>query len=99
MASLAQLHAELIGFLRQHCPVRDQRHLVLLGWMVAGHLRLRGQFAATERSLRDAEADARLWRQRHADDGPTVVVTFAGRAGLDQVTVGKAREPSEEVEV
>ena len=38
MASLAQLHAELIGFLRQHCPVRDQRHLVLLAWMVAGLL-------------------------------------------------------------
>ena len=38
MASLAQLHGELIGFLRQHCPVRDQRHLVLLGWMVAGLL-------------------------------------------------------------
>jgi hypothetical protein len=38
VASLAQLHAELIGFLRQHCPVRDQRHLVLLGWMVAGLL-------------------------------------------------------------
>ena len=36
MASRAQLHAELIGFLRQHCPVRDQRHLVLLAWMVAG---------------------------------------------------------------
>ena len=38
MASRAQLHAELIGFLRQHCPVRDQRHLVLLAWMVAGLL-------------------------------------------------------------
>jgi hypothetical protein len=38
VASLAQLHAELIGFLRQHCPVRDQRHLVLLAWMVAGLL-------------------------------------------------------------
>jgi hypothetical protein len=38
VASRAQLHAELIGFLRQHCPVRDQRHLVLLGWMVAGLL-------------------------------------------------------------
>jgi hypothetical protein len=36
VAFRAQLHAELIGFLRQHCPVRDQRHLVLLGWMVAG---------------------------------------------------------------
>jgi hypothetical protein len=35
VASCAQLHAELIAFLRQHCPVRDQRHLVLLGWMVA----------------------------------------------------------------
>jgi hypothetical protein len=38
VASLAQLHAELIGFLRQHCPVRDQRHLVLLAWMVAALL-------------------------------------------------------------
>ena len=38
MASRAQLHAELIGFLRQHCPARDQRHLVLLAWMVAGLL-------------------------------------------------------------
>jgi len=36
VAFRAQLHAELIGFLRQHCPVRDQRHLVLLAWMVAG---------------------------------------------------------------
>ena len=36
MASRAQLHAELIGFLRQHCPVADRRHLVLLAWMVAG---------------------------------------------------------------
>jgi hypothetical protein len=38
VASRAQLHAELTGFLRQHCPVRDQRHLVLLAWMVAGLL-------------------------------------------------------------
>ena len=38
MASRARLHGELIAFLRQHCPVRDQRHLVLLGWMVAGLL-------------------------------------------------------------
>ncbi len=38
MATRAQLHAELIAFLRQHCPVQDQRHLVLLGWMVAGLL-------------------------------------------------------------
>jgi len=36
--SHARLHGELIAFLRQHCPVRDQRHLVLLGWMVAGLL-------------------------------------------------------------
>jgi len=36
MASHAQLHAELITCLRQHCPVRDQCHLVLLAWMVAG---------------------------------------------------------------
>ncbi len=38
MASRARLHAELIAFLRQHCPVRDQRHLILLVWMVAGLL-------------------------------------------------------------
>ena len=36
MASPARIHAELIGFLRQHCPVRDHRHLVLLAWMVTG---------------------------------------------------------------
>jgi len=36
--SRARLNCELTGFLRQHCPVRDQRHLVLLGWMVAGLL-------------------------------------------------------------
>lgn len=38
MASRAQLHAELIAFLRQHRPVCDECHLVLLGWMVAGLL-------------------------------------------------------------
>ena len=38
MASRARLHGELIAFLRQHCPARDQRHLVLLGWMVAALL-------------------------------------------------------------
>ena len=38
MASHAQLHAELIRFLRQHCPAADERHLTLLGWMVAGLL-------------------------------------------------------------
>jgi len=32
--SHAWLHAELTGILRQHCPVCDQRRLVLLGWMV-----------------------------------------------------------------
>jgi hypothetical protein len=32
--SRAELHAEPIGLLREHCPVRDQRHLALLGWMV-----------------------------------------------------------------
>jgi len=36
--SHARLHCELTGFLRQHCSVRDQRHLVLLGLMVAGLL-------------------------------------------------------------
>ena len=38
MDSLARLHCELTAFLRQHCPVRDQRHLVLLAWMVVGLL-------------------------------------------------------------
>ena len=38
MDSHARLHGELTDFLRQHCPVADQRHLVLLGWMVAGLL-------------------------------------------------------------
>ena len=38
MDSRARLHCELTGFLRQRCPVRDQRHLVLLAWMVAGLL-------------------------------------------------------------
>jgi hypothetical protein len=36
--SHARLHAELTGFLRQHCPAADERHLTLLGWMVAGLL-------------------------------------------------------------
>ena len=35
MDSHARIDAELTGFLRQHCPVCDERHLVLLGRMVA----------------------------------------------------------------
>ena len=38
MDSHTRLHCELTGFLRQHCPVADRRHLVLLAWMVAGLL-------------------------------------------------------------
>ncbi len=38
MDSHARLHAELTGFLYQHCPAADERHLTLLGWMVAGLL-------------------------------------------------------------
>jgi hypothetical protein len=38
VASRARLHCELTGFLRQHCPVCDERHLTLLAWMVAGLL-------------------------------------------------------------
>jgi hypothetical protein len=38
VASRARLHAELIAFLRQHCPARDQRHLSMLGLMVSGLL-------------------------------------------------------------
>jgi hypothetical protein len=33
-----RLHAELLGLLRQHSRFADQRHLVLLSWMVAGLL-------------------------------------------------------------
>ena len=33
-----RLHRELIGLLRQHSQFADQRHLLLLGWMVAGLL-------------------------------------------------------------
>ena len=33
-----RLHRELIGLLRQHSAFCDQRHLVLLGWMVVGLL-------------------------------------------------------------
>ena len=38
MDSHARLHGGLIDFLRQHCPVCDERHLALLGWMVSGLL-------------------------------------------------------------
>ena len=38
MDSHARLHAELLGLLRQHSRFADQRHLVLLSWMVAGLL-------------------------------------------------------------
>ena len=38
MDSHARLHGELTSFLRQHCLVCDERHLVLLGWMVTGLL-------------------------------------------------------------
>jgi hypothetical protein len=38
VVSHARLHVELIAFLRQHGPVADQRHRVLLAWMVAGLL-------------------------------------------------------------
>jgi hypothetical protein len=35
VASHTRLHRELISFLRQHSAFCDQRHLVLLAWMVA----------------------------------------------------------------
>lgn len=38
MDSHARIHAELISFLRQHFSVCDERHLVLLAWMVTGLL-------------------------------------------------------------
>jgi DNA-binding CsgD family transcriptional regulator len=36
-----------------------------LGWLAAGHLRVRRHLAATERSLERARADAGVWRHRH----------------------------------
>jgi hypothetical protein len=36
--SQTRLHAELLGLFRQHSQCVDQRHLVLLAWMVAGLL-------------------------------------------------------------
>jgi len=36
--SHARLHDELNDFLRQRCPVCDERHLAVLAWMVAGLL-------------------------------------------------------------
>ena len=38
MVPQTRLHAELIGLLRQHSRFADQRHLVLLAWMVVGLL-------------------------------------------------------------
>jgi hypothetical protein len=38
MVSTTRLHSELLAFLRQHCSFRDQRHMVLLAWMVTGLL-------------------------------------------------------------
>ncbi len=38
MDSHARPYAELTGFLRQHCPACDQRHLLLLSWKVSGLL-------------------------------------------------------------
>jgi hypothetical protein len=38
VVSQTRLHAELLGLLRQHSRFADQRHLVLLSWMVAGLL-------------------------------------------------------------
>ena len=36
-----------------------------LAWLGAGHLEIRRQLAATERSLERARADATVWRDRH----------------------------------
>lgn len=38
MAPQTHLHTDLLGLLRQHSRCRDQRHLVLLAWMVLGLL-------------------------------------------------------------
>ena len=40
------LHGELNDFLRQHCPICDERHLAVLAWMVA---RLLQALAALQR--------------------------------------------------
>jgi hypothetical protein len=47
------LHGELNDFLRQHCPVCDERHLAVLAWMVARLLQrwLRNQRVGVEHDV------------------------------------------------
>jgi hypothetical protein len=63
--SHARLHAELTGFLRQHCPAADERHLTLLGWMVAGLLLSQTVcFGHWQRALPMVHCLAASWQRR-----------------------------------
>lgn len=63
MDAHVRLHCELTGFLRQHCPARDQRHLVLLVWSYAQRFfceqLLRDQTPITHRTWLSRESQAR----------------------------------------
>jgi hypothetical protein len=63
--SHARLHAELTAFLRQHCPAADERHLTLLGWMVAGLLLSQTVcFGSWQRALPLRHCLAASWQRR-----------------------------------
>jgi Transposase DDE domain len=63
--SHARLHRELISLLRQHCPVCDERHLLLLGWMVAGLLLSQTVcFGHWQRALPLGHCLAASWQRR-----------------------------------
>jgi len=63
--SHARLHGGLNDFLRQHCPVCDERHLALLGWMVAGLLLSQTVcFGHWQRALSLQHCLAASWRHR-----------------------------------
>ena len=68
-----QVHAELTGLLRQHCPVCDERHLVLLGRMITGLLLSQTVcFDQWKRSPSASKVDARKTMIQRAalDHGP-----------------------------
>jgi hypothetical protein len=65
VVSHARFHAELIAFLRQHCPVADERHLTLLGWMVARMLLSQTVcFGHWQRALPLHQCLAASWQRR-----------------------------------
>lgn len=65
MDSHARLHAELIVSHRQHCPVADQRHLVLMGWLVTGLLLSQTVYLGQwKRSIPLGRSLASSWQRR-----------------------------------